>query len=178
VLGTIEPRKNHLLLLHVWRQLVEELGASAPHLVIVGQRGWECEQVVDLLDRCVALEEHVTELKRCTDGELATWLGHAQALLFPSFIEGYGIPLVEALACGLPVIASDLPVFREIAGGIPDYLDPLDGPAWRRAIIDYAYSENPRRAEQMRRLSGFTPPAWGGHFAVVEALLAEVGRHG
>ena len=47
VLGTIEPRKNHLLLLQVWRQLVEELGESAPHLVIVGQRGWECEQVVE-----------------------------------------------------------------------------------------------------------------------------------
>ena len=178
VLGTIEPRKNHLLLLHVWRQLVEELGDSAPHLVIVGQRGWECEQVVDLLDRCGALRGHVTELKRCTDGELSIWLGHAQALLFPSFIEGYGIPLVEALACGVPVIASDLPVFREIAGDIPEYLDPLDGPAWRRAIIDYADPGIPRRVEQVRRLCDFTPPTWEGHFAAIEELFAEVAPHG
>lgn len=55
VLGTMRPRKNHLLLLHLWRQLVAELGDGAPQLVVIGQRGWECEQVVDLLDRCTAL---------------------------------------------------------------------------------------------------------------------------
>ncbi len=93
--------------------------------------------MVDLLDRCVALKDHVTELPRCDDHELATWLAHAQALLFPSFIEGFGMPLVEALMLGVPVIASDLPVFREIAGDIPCYLDPIDGPGWRRAVLEY-----------------------------------------
>lgn len=174
VLGTIEPRKNHLLLLHLWRHLVAELGDAAPQLVVIGQRGWECEQVVDLLDRCVALHGHVTELPRCDDQELATWLAHAQALLFPSFIEGFGMPLVEALMLGVPVIASDLPVFREIAGDIPGYLDPLDGPAWRRAVLEYMSLQSSARQAQIARMAGCEPPTWGQHFKVVEALLSEI----
>lgn len=174
VLGTVEPRKNHLLLLHLWRQLVAELGDSAPQLVVVGQRGWECEQVVDLLDRCVALQGHVTELPRCDDRELATWLAHAQALLFPSFIEGFGMPLVEALMLGVPVIASDLPVFREIAGDIPCYLDPLDGAAWQRAVLEYMSLQSASREAQVARMAGYAPPTWEQHFEVVEALLSEI----
>ncbi len=174
VLGTIEPRKNHSLLLHVWRQLVAELGNAAPQLVVIGQRGWECEQVVDLLDRCAALQGHVTELPRCNDRELATWLTHAQALLFPSFIEGFGMPLVEALMFGVPVIASDLPVFREIAGDIPDYLDPLDGPSWREAVLEFMKPVSIERQTQIGRMANYAPPTWAQHFAVVEDLLKEI----
>jgi len=174
VLGTIEPRKNHSLLLHVWRQLVAEHGDAAPQLVVIGQRGWECEQVVDLLDRCAALQEHVTELPRCDDRELATWLKHAQALLFPSFIEGFGMPLVEALMLGVPVIASDLPVFREIAGEIPRYLDPLDGPRWRQTVLEFMKAESIERQTQIGRMENYAPPTWEQHFAVVEDLLREI----
>lgn len=174
VLGTIEPRKNHSLLLHVWRQLVAELGEAAPQLVVIGQRGWECEQVVDLLDRCSALQGHVTELSRCNDRDLATWLGHAQALLFPSFIEGFGMPLVEALMHRVPVIATDLPVFREIAGEIPFYLDPLDGPGWRQAILDLARRDSTTRTMQLERMTGYAPPTWEQHFAVVDNLLRTI----
>jgi glycosyltransferase involved in cell wall biosynthesis len=116
VLGTIESRKNHLLVLHLWRKLVEEMGPNAPKLAVIGQRGWECEQVIDLLERCPALRGTVEQRESCNDAELSTWLFHAQALLYPSFVEGYGIPIIEALTLGLPVIASDLPVFREVSG--------------------------------------------------------------
>lgn len=178
VLGTIEPRKNHSLLLHLWRQLVAELGEAAPQLVVIGQRGWECEQVVDLLDRCAALKGHVTELPRCDDRELATWLRHAQALLFPSFVEGFGMPLVEALMLGVPVIASEMPVFREIAGDIPRYLDPLDGPGWRQAILEFVQPESAERQTQIARMSGYAPPTWEQHFAVVEDLLRAIDAGG
>ena len=172
VLGTIEPRKNHLLLLNLWRRMVEELGQHAPRLVIIGQRGWECEQVVDMLERCEALKGIVVELPGCDDAALVTWLHHAQALLFPSFAEGYGIPLVEALSLGTPVIASDLQVFREIASDIPDYLDPLDGLGWRQALLDYSESESPRRAAQLSRLVDWQKPSWKAHFALVEDFMA------
>lgn len=174
VLGTIEPRKNHLLLLHVWRQLVAEMGEAAPQLVVIGQRGWECEQVVDLLDRCAALKDHVIELPHCDDRELATWLMHAQALLFPSFIEGFGMPLVEALMLRVPVIASEMPVFREIAGDIPHYLDPLDGPGWRQAVLDFVHSDSMARQMQIARMENYVPPTWGQHFSVVEELLETI----
>ena len=177
VLGTIEPRKNHLLLLHAWRQMVAVYGEAAPTLVVIGQRGWECEQVVDLLERCEALKAHVLELPRCTDQVLSTWLRHARALLFPSFIEGFGMPLVEAMAHGVPVIASDLGVFRETAGDTPEYIDPLDGPAWIQRVLEYAHPESPRRRLQCARLADFSAPTWSGHFEVVDAFLAQVEGH-
>lgn len=174
ILGTIEPRKNHLMLLHVWRQLVKRFGADAPALVVIGQRGWECEQVVDLLERCVALTERVIELPRCSDWMLSTWLAHARALLFPSFVEGFGMPMIEALANRVPVIASDLAVFREIAGGVPDYVDPIDGPGWMECVLDYARPDSVRRRLQCERFGCVSIPTWAGHFEVVDALLEAV----
>jgi glycosyltransferase involved in cell wall biosynthesis len=171
VLGTIEPRKNHLLLLNVWRRLVSELGEHAPHLVVIGQRGWECENVVDLLERCEPLRGVVHELGRCSDADLVRYLVHARALLFPSFAEGFGLPLVEALKLGTPAVASPLSVFQEIAGSVPDYVDPLDGPAWAQAIRDYAAAGHPRRSAQLERMRGFRGPAWKDHFDQVEGLL-------
>lgn len=171
VLGTIEPRKNHGLLLHVWRELVGLLGPDAPHLVVIGQRGWECENVVDMLERCTALQGHVHEVGRCSDAQLAAYLAHAQALLFPSFTEGYGMPLAEALMAGVPVIASDLPVFGEFAADVPQWVSPLDGVGWLRAVMAYTDSQHPERLAQLDRLRAWRAPTWGDHFEVVEDFL-------
>jgi glycosyltransferase involved in cell wall biosynthesis len=171
ILGTIEPRKNHWMLLQVWRQLIECLDDIAPLLVIIGRRGWECENVLDLLDRCSALKGFVFEYPACADAELASWLSHSQALLSPSFTEGYGMPLVEALSLGVPVIASDLPAFREIAGDIPEYVDPLDGRGWRDLVVEYASTDSRARLLQRQRMSGFVAPSWDSHFEQVEAFM-------
>jgi hypothetical protein len=56
---------------------------------------------------------------------------------------------------------------------VPEYLDPLDGLGWRSAVIDYALPASPRRAAQLRRLSGWSAPSWQDHFAAVETLIAE-----
>ncbi|NMM04853.1 glycosyltransferase family 1 protein [Polaromonas sp.] len=174
VLGTLEPRKNHLLLLNVWRELVQRLGDACPHLVVIGQRGWECENVLDMLERCEVIRPVLHEVAACTDADLARYLHHAQALLFPSFVEGYGMPLVEALMLGTPVVASNLSVFREIAGDIPDFLNPVDGIGWGQAVLDYTETAGARRAAQLQRLQGFSVPTWDQHFGQVERLLEQL----
>ncbi|MDF0543284.1 glycosyltransferase family 1 protein [Sphingobium sp. H39-3-25] len=174
MLGTIEGRKNHILILNIWRDMVQRLGDRAPMLVIIGKRGWESEQAVDLLERCDALKGHVLELSHCPDDEVARYFRHARALLFPSFVEGYGMPLVEALAARLPVIASDIGVFRELAGDIPDYFSPIDGLGWRNAIEAYAPTDSIPRQQQLERLAGFHPPQWDEHFARVDAWLPTI----
>lgn len=171
MLGTIEGRKNHLLILNIWAELARRLGPVCPQLMIIGQRGWECEQAVDMLDRCEALHGNVVELSHCDDALLVSYMSNARALLFPSFVEGYGLPLVEALACGTPVVASDLAVFRELAGAIPDYLNPIDGVGWMKCIENYAKDNSDLRAAQLRRLSGWLPPSWQGHFDRVDHWL-------
>ena len=171
MIGTIEARKNHLMLLNIWARLVQALGAKAPRLVVIGQRGWECQPVFDLLDRSETLRGTVIELGNCDDDTLAVHLANARALLFPSLAEGYGLPLAEALQAGTPVIASDLPVFREIGQGVPELLDPLDGPAWEQAIL--SYTENgAARQSQLDKLAGYVSPTWDDHFAKVDRWLS------
>jgi glycosyltransferase involved in cell wall biosynthesis len=170
-LGTIEPRKNHLLLLHLWRDLAALLGSDAPRLVIVGKRGWENENVVDILERCTALDGLVEEAGQLPDGVVADLVRGARALLFPSFAEGYGLPLAEALALRVPTICSDLPALHEVGGAVPDYLDPLDGRAWRHAVMDYMRADSPLRAAQMARMDGWRAPDWDEHFTRVDLLL-------
>jgi len=174
VLGTIEPRKNHLLLLHLWRQMAATLGPAAPRLVVIGRRGWENENIIDMLERCAAIDGLVEETGPLPDREVASLLRGARALLFPSFAEGFGLPLAEALALGVPVIASDLPALREVGGAVPDYLDPLDGAAWRNAVADYARSDSPARRAQLARLDGWAPSSWAGHFAILDRVLDEL----
>ncbi|MGI4731984.1 MAG: glycosyltransferase family 4 protein [Janthinobacterium lividum] len=171
--GTIEGRKNHILLLRLWKRLVERMGRDAPRLVLVGQRGWEADHALAMLDRCAAIKGVVVELGRCGDAELAGLLAHARALLMPSFAEGFGMPVIEALQLGTPVIASDLPVFREIAGDIPTYLPSFDGIGWERTILDFcgASAERMRQVEAMR---AYRAPDWSSHFALVEPWLASL----
>lgn len=172
-LGTIEPRKNHLLLLNLWRHLAQTLPPErVPRLVIVGRRGWENEQVIDMLERCPALTGHVDEFNGCSDASMAGLLRGARALLMPSFAEGYGMPVAEALSVGTPVLCSDLPALREAGKDAPDYLDPLDGPGWQATILDHA-ERGPRHAAQMQRLARWQAPTWKQHIAIVcDAITA------
>jgi glycosyltransferase involved in cell wall biosynthesis len=168
--GTIEGRKNHSLLLHVWRRMAADGASEVPLLVIIGQRGWEAESAFAMLDRVDAIKSHVLEFGECPDEELAAIIAGARALLMPSFAEGFGLPVVEALELGTPVIASDLPVFREFAGDIPTYVDCLDGRGWERAIRDFT-GDCPERQRQLNRIVGYRGPDWPAHFSVVDAWI-------
>lgn len=170
MVGTIEGRKNHMLLLSVWKHLIVKLGESCPRLIIVGRRGWEVADVLAMLDH-EDFAGKVVEAGALNDKELATVIGSARALLFPSHAEGFGMPLVEALAAGIPVIASDLEVFREIAVDVPELLPPDDEDAWIAALTDYASENSPRRDRQIRRLQEYSAPTWDKHFALIEELL-------
>jgi glycosyltransferase involved in cell wall biosynthesis len=170
ILGTIEPRKNHLLLARVWQSLVERLGRAAPKLVVIGSRGWHYDEILQRLHGA-PLQGSVLERGALTDHEVLTYLRHAQALLMPSHTEGYGLPVAEALGAGVPVIASELAVFRDIAGDIPDYASPTDEARWTALIEDYARPSSAARKAQLERLRAFRPTTWPQHFAAVDDFL-------
>ena len=132
--GTIEPRKNHSMLLHVWRSLAAKLREDCPHLVIAGRRGWMNSDVFAMLDRCPVLHDTVHEAPELADASLASLVQSATALLMPSFAEGFGLPFLEAQELGTPVIASDLKVFDEIAIAPFTRLSPLAGDRWMAEI--------------------------------------------
>ncbi|MDB5479233.1 MAG: glycosyl transferase family 1 [Caulobacteraceae bacterium] len=165
--GTIEPRKNVILLLTLWRRLAERMGDATPPLVVAGQRGWESEAIADHLDRSPPVRRFVHEINGLGDAQLARLIAGGRALLSPSFMEGFNLPIAEALSMGTPVIASDIAVHRELAPGAR-LIDPLDGPAWLEAIED-AIRGGPDWNSSAARVS---PPAgWPEHFAIVARAL-------
>jgi glycosyltransferase involved in cell wall biosynthesis len=174
VCSTIEPRKNHLMLLHVWRELVRRDGAAAPKLILVGTRGWENENVVDLLERCQAISTHVLEVSGLSTPSLKRLLDSACALLMPSFAEGYGLPVAEALAAGVPVIASDLQVFREIGGDRITAVSPIDGEKWLETIRVFARSGPAERRAVLAGREVQDLPNWESYFPKIESFLASL----
>ncbi|WP_404711416.1 glycosyltransferase family 4 protein [Sphingomonas sp. MMS24-J13] len=172
-IGTIEPRKNHLLLLHLWRRMSERHGAgNIPKLLIIGRRGWENEQVIDMLERCDALEGCVEEHNRLPDREVQRLLRYSQGLLIPSFAEGYGMPVSEAIALGVPVVCSDIPALREAALGNARFIDPLDGPGWLAAIQDLASLPV---AERVARPDLRSDRSWQRHLQILLDVLDRLG---
>ncbi len=129
IVGDWQPRRNFELLLEVWERL-----ASPPKLVWVdpGRR-----KPPRALARRIRQLEQAGAWQRLTavsDAKLLELYRGSRALLFPSLAEGWGLPLAEALAVGTPVIASDIPICREVGGEAPQYLSPEDAGAWQRAI--------------------------------------------
>jgi len=168
--GMIEPRKNHLLLLNVWRELVRRRGERAPKLVMVGQPGWGAAPVLRTLERCRPLHGRVIYARGLSSPALRRLIVHAKGLLMPSFAEGFGLPVIEALAVGTPVIASDLPSHREIAGDLAIYRDPTDGPGWLEDICMLADGSG-TAAEIRGRVAAHRPTTWRAYFLRIERFL-------
>ncbi|AJQ97339.1 glycosyltransferase family 4 protein [Gynuella sunshinyii] len=169
--STIEPRKNHLLLLNLWRQMVEEKEELIPKLIIIGKRGWENQSVTAMLDRCTKIQNHVIEISGLDDDELIDVYRGAKALLFPSYTEGWGMPLVESLALQKPVICNNIGVFYEAGQMVPEYVDVMDSAKWKKTILDYSQTSSLLREAQVKRLEQYKYPDWTSYFDKFEIIL-------
>jgi len=130
--GTLEPRKNLRTLLDAWELLHRQV-ADPPVLVLCGRLGWKSESLEDSIRRAQAAGR-VRALGYVESAELATWYRGALAVALPSLYEGFGLPAVEAMAVGTPLILSDIPVLREVAGDAALYVEAEDAEAWAEAV--------------------------------------------
>ncbi|MES2452968.1 MAG: glycosyltransferase family 1 protein [Pseudomonadota bacterium] len=132
--STIEPRKNFVLLLRVWERFVASMGTAAPHLVIVGSPGKGADSILAPLGFNSALASRVHHVAGLSSPGLASLMLGAAGSLCPSLAEGFGLPLLEASAMGVPAIATDIPAHREVATATTVLLPADDEEAWARAI--------------------------------------------
>lgn len=129
--GTLEGRKNVEFLLGLWRRLAREMRpADMPALILAGSRGWRCDTLLRDLDTMTDIGTHVLEVAGLNDAELAWLMDGAEAVLTPSFAEGYSLVPAEAMARGVPVVASDIPVHREVLTAAHCHVEPLDPDRW------------------------------------------------
>ncbi len=150
--GSREPRKGLPALLAAWRELWSQ--GAAPPLALVGPPGWG-----PALDLAGVPEGAVAVPGYLADHDLPAVLASAQLLVMPSVYEGFGIPPLEALATGTPVVVSDLPVFRENLGGFARFTAVGDGEALVEALRGAVASGRGTQHEQQARrahAAGFT----------------------
>ncbi len=119
-IGTIEPRKNIGFVLDVFEQYAWNNGFDKS-LVICGKIGWKMRGLINHIENSSYLNDKLFMFNDLNDSELDFLYEHAHALIFASEREGFGLPLVEAINKGLPVIVNDIDVFREVGGDYPVY---------------------------------------------------------
>jgi glycosyltransferase involved in cell wall biosynthesis len=135
MVSTIEPRKNHAYLMDAFERLWAQ-GSNA-RLCIIGKIGWKCEALVERIKQHPQWGKRLFMFNRINDKGLEFAYANARALVFPSYVEGFGLPLVEAMQRGLPAMASDIPVFREIGGEFMAYFDLADPQSLADRVLQF-----------------------------------------
>jgi glycosyltransferase involved in cell wall biosynthesis len=169
--GTLQPRKNYRRLIQAFHRLAQEYGVSHD-LVIAGGKGWLYDDVYATID-ALRLEGRVRVLGFVDDDDLPALYRGADAFAFPSLYEGFGIPVLEAMGCGTPVVTSNVSSLPEVAGDAalqvpPDDVDALADALWR-SISDTAL-------RQVHRTRGFEQVARFTWRRAAEDLLGVYAR--
>lgn len=160
VVSTIEVRKNHELLIRVWEELRKELGEKTPYLVFVGKWGWQIDRLHAHLDEQGYEGDWLFIFNGISDVMMEALYKRALFTVYPSFAEGFGLPIGESLAYGKPCIASNTTAMPEVGGDFVRYFDPFDWqsalPVIRRAVVD----RDDLRQWQNRIATEFRPKRW------------------
>jgi glycosyltransferase involved in cell wall biosynthesis len=149
--GTIEIRKNHEHLARVWSRLISQLGDATPTLVCVGKLGWKAEGFARLIALEPRLSAKIKIISDASDEDLRELYDRSLFTVYPSFCEGFGLPLAESLSRGKMAIAGNHSALVEASGGFAEHLDPYDVAGWVRKVAEYL--EDPRRGD--RRIEDF-----------------------
>jgi glycosyltransferase involved in cell wall biosynthesis len=179
--GTLHPRKNLVRLVQAFSAFTKAMAAgpakpkAEPQLVLAGQKGWLYEEILNQV-RKLDLVDRVVFTGYVPDADLPAVLSGAVAFVFPSLYEGFGLPVLEAMACGTPVICSNVSSLPEVAGEAALQVDPLDVEALAEAI-HWVISDAGLRAtlvergyEQVQRFS------WQRCASQVLQVLEDAGR--
>ena len=168
--GTVEPRKGFALLLDAFEQIWRADPASSAALLIVGRAGWRTDALQERIRTHPEQGKRLLWLDRASDEALLHLYQLCAGLVSASREEGFGLPLLEAVAQGAPVLARDLPVFREVGGTLFDYFNDEEPEPLARRIVDWLGTARRPSAQEIARL-----PRWSDSAAAVLARLGLAG---
>jgi glycosyltransferase involved in cell wall biosynthesis len=132
-LGNIEPRKNLVSVFRAYERVLDRADGGVS-LVVAGAEGWLCRETLEEARRLTGRRAPIFT-GYVPEGDVPALLGAASVFVFPSLYEGFGLPILEAMACGVPVVTSDRGAMREIAGGAASLVEPEDPDAIAQAIL-------------------------------------------
>lgn len=178
-LGTLEPRKNLLTLIEAYATL-RALDADAPPLILAGAKGWYYQEVFDRV-RSLGLERNVSFAGYVSREDQPLWYSCADLFVYPSIYEGFGLPVVEALACGTPTVTSNVSSLPEAGGDVALLVDPGSQDALAHAMREVL--ANPTMRPRMVEVGPqwarkFSPARMADEYADVYREAAERGGSG
>lgn len=158
--STIQSRKNFDLLYHLWHRLTEQNTPDLPTLVIIGQPGFGSSDLLWQIANDPVTAGSIVHLPRAGDDELAWLYQHCLFTLYPSFYEGWGLPVSESLAFGKYCLASNASSLPEAGAGLAQHLDPLDFAAWRDAVLDLIAAPDQLDRHEAAIRAVYRPVTW------------------
>ncbi|MDB5168811.1 MAG: glycosyltransferase [Candidatus Saccharibacteria bacterium] len=168
--GTIEARKNHTLLYYVYK-LALQRGIILPPLVIVGRNGWKASDFFDIARADPETKDRILFLTDADDQELSWLYDNALFSVYPSFYEGWGLPIAESIMRDVPCIASNTSSMIEIAGDLIDYFSPASADECLAAITHLL---NPKGLDNAKkRIKQYQPYTWDKSFKQVDSFIKE-----
>jgi glycosyltransferase involved in cell wall biosynthesis len=169
--GTIEARKNHALLYYTYK-LAKQRNVQLPNLVIVGRRGWKSDDVYELMTSDPQIKEKFIILEKANDEELSWLYKNCLFSIYPSFYEGWGLPIAESIAYGTPCICSNTSSMPEVAGDAVAYFSPFSTDECLAAIENLLKPDAAAAAK--RTIKDYHPTSWDDTFTSVNRYIEEV----
>ncbi len=173
--STVQPRKNYVRLIKAFARLITDL-PSEICLVIAGGNGWMYEKVYRTVEE-LGLQDRVSMLGFTPDEDLVSLYRMATLFVYPSLYEGFGLPVAEAMACGLPVVCSNASSLPEVGGEAVLYFDPCDVDAMANAIQRALVDEELRMGMRTKGWEQVKPFSWErAAEGLLESLQGRVGQ--
>jgi glycosyltransferase involved in cell wall biosynthesis len=173
--STIEARKNHNYLFQIWQKLLERHPQDqVPELVFVGRPGWRVKDLMGSFASRNHLDGKLHILSNVSDADLSLLYRAAQFSAFPSFVEGWGLPIGESLAFGTPCIASTTSSMPEVGGDLVDYVDPYNVTGGLELVEELLFTPGALDARRARIANEFRPVIWPQVADEMRTRFAEV----
>jgi glycosyltransferase involved in cell wall biosynthesis len=169
--GTIEARKNHTLLYYVYK-LAKSKNIDLPVLVVVGRRGWRTDDIYELILSDPDTKDKFIFMHDSTDEELSWLYQNCQFTVYPSFYEGWGLPIAESIANGVPCVCSDTSSMPEVAINLALYFNPCSAEECLQMIIKLSDSRELKKQKQI--VKKYKLYSWDHTYQEVKKYISEV----
>jgi len=157
--STIEARKNHDLVMRIWDEMMRG-GKPVPDLVFVGRKGWRVDALFEDIEASEYLNGHLHILHDLSDSEISTVYENCLFTVFPSFVEGWGLPVGESLVAGRPCAASNTSSVPEVGGDFVDYFTPTNFAEAYAAVSKLCFDKTYRAKREANIKEHFVPRTW------------------
>ena len=160
-LSTLEPRKNIELTIRCFAQLVEQEKVKDLNLVLVGAKGWNYDKIFAEMTNFPFIKDRIIVTGYVADEDLAALYSGALAFVYPSFYEGFGLPPLEAMQCGVPVITSNTSSLPEVVGDAGILISPTDTDSLCQSLLNIYNKPSLREAMSLKSIEQATQFSWG-----------------